>query len=64
LEEAPAPSWKKKPTWYLIAEGDHMILERTQRFVRTAAADHIPSLTMSGPVVNIVSEASQSTLTN
>jgi len=72
-EKAPAPSWKKKkPTWYLIAEEDHMILERTQRFmaermkatIRTAAADHIPSLTMPGPVVNIVLEASQSTLAN
>jgi hypothetical protein len=69
-EKAPAPSWKKKPTWYLIAEEDRMILERTQRFmaermkatIRTAAADHIPSLTMPAPVVNIVLEASQSTL--
>jgi hypothetical protein len=40
---------QKKPTWYLIAEEDRMILERTQRFmaermkaaVRAAAADHI-----------------------
>jgi hypothetical protein len=49
-----------------------MILERTQRFmaermkatIRTAAADHIPSLTMPEPVVSIVLEASQSTLAN
>jgi hypothetical protein len=69
-EKAPAPSWKKKPTWYLVAEEDHMILERTQRFmaermkatIRTAAADHIPSLAMPAAVVNIVLEASQSTL--
>jgi len=69
-EKAPAPFWKKKPTWYLIAEEDRMILERTQRFmaermkttIRTAAADHIPSLTMPVPVVNIVLEATQSTL--
>jgi pimeloyl-ACP methyl ester carboxylesterase len=69
-EKAPAPSWKKKPTWFLIAEEDRMILERTQRFmaermkatIRTAAADHIPSLTMPGPVVNIILEAALSTL--
>src|SRR5246500_387990 len=24
-EPAPAPSWKKKPTWYLLAEEDRMI---------------------------------------
>lgn len=71
-EKAPAPTWKKKPTWYLIAEEDHMILEKTQRFmaermkatIRTAHADHIPSLTMPKPVVDIVLEAAQSTLTN
>ena len=72
LEKAPAPTWKKKPTWYLIAEEDHMILEKTQRFmadrmkatIRTAHADHIPSLTMPKPVIEIVLEAAQSTLKN
>jgi hypothetical protein len=32
-EKAPAPAWKKKPSWYLIADEDHMILEKTQRFM-------------------------------
>ncbi|WP_429629661.1 alpha/beta hydrolase [Tunturiibacter psychrotolerans] len=70
LEKASAPAWKKKPTWFLIAEEDHMILEKTQRFmaermkatIRTAKADHIPSLTMPKPVIDIVLEAAASTL--
>jgi pimeloyl-ACP methyl ester carboxylesterase len=70
-EKAPAPAWKTKPTWYLIAEEDRMIPEKTQRFmaermkatIRTAAADHTPSLTMPKPVVQIVLEAAHATLT-
>jgi pimeloyl-ACP methyl ester carboxylesterase len=70
VEKAPAPTWKKKPTWYLIAEQDHMILEKTQQFmaermkatIRTAHADHIPSLTMPKPVIEIVLEAAEATL--
>jgi pimeloyl-ACP methyl ester carboxylesterase len=70
VEKAPAPAWKSKPTWFLIAEEDRMILEKTQRFmaermkatIRTAPADHIPSLTMPKPVVEIVLEAATSTL--
>jgi pimeloyl-ACP methyl ester carboxylesterase len=70
VEKAPVPAWKKKPTWYLIAEEDRMILEKTQRFmaermkatIRTIQADHIPSLTMPKPVIDIVLEAATSTL--
>jgi hypothetical protein len=70
LEKAPAPAWKSKPTWFLIAEEDRMILEKTQRFmaermkatIRTAQADHIPALTMPRSVVEIVLEAAKSTL--
>ena len=69
-EKVPAPAWKAKPTWYLIAEGDRMIPEGTQRFmaermkatIRTAAADHTPSVTMPKPVVEIVLEAAHATL--
>lgn len=70
LERAPAPAWKKKPTWFLIAEDDHMILEKTQRFmaermgatIRTAGADHVPSLTMPKPVIEIILEAAAATM--
>jgi pimeloyl-ACP methyl ester carboxylesterase len=70
VEKAPAPAWRKKPAWYLIAEEDHMILEKTQRFmaermkatIKTAKSDHIPSLTMPKPVIEIVLDAATSTL--
>ncbi len=69
-EKAPAPAWKKKPTWFLIAEEDRMIPEKTQRFMaermnattRIAHSDHTPSLTLPGPVVDIVLEAAEATL--
>jgi pimeloyl-ACP methyl ester carboxylesterase len=32
-EPAPAPAWKSKPTWYLLAEEDRMINPKTQRFM-------------------------------
>jgi pimeloyl-ACP methyl ester carboxylesterase len=70
LEKSPSPAWRKKPTWFLIAEEDRMILEKTQRFmaermkakIRTVQADHIPSLTMPKPVIEIVLEAANATL--
>ena len=69
-EKAPVPAWKKKPSWFLIAEEDRMIPEKTQRFmaermkaiIKVAASDHTPSLTMPKPVVDIVLEAARSTL--
>jgi len=69
-EPVSTPAWKKKPAWFLIAHEDRMILEKTQRFmaermkatIRTAAADHIPSVTMPKPVVDIVLEAAKATL--
>jgi pimeloyl-ACP methyl ester carboxylesterase len=70
VEKASTPSWKTKPTWFLIAEEDRMILEETQRFmaermkatIRRTQADHIPSLTMPKPVIDIVVEAATATL--
>jgi hypothetical protein len=48
-----------------------MILEETQRFmaermratIQTTTADHIPSLTMPLPVIDIILEAAKATLT-
>lgn len=69
-EKVSVPAWKKKPTWFLIAEEDRMILEKTQRFmaermkatVRSCAADHAPSLTFPESVAEIVTEAARETL--
>ena len=69
-EPAPAPAWKTKPTWYLVAEEDRMINPRTQRFmaermkatVRSFAVDHTPLLTAPSKVVDIILEAAKATL--
>ena len=69
-EKAMAPTWKKKPTWFLIAQEDRMILEKTQRFmaermkamIHTAPADHTPSVTLPKLVVELVLEAAKTAL--
>ena len=50
---AGSPLWKKVPTWYLVAEHDHMIVPATQRFmadrmkakIKSLAVDHAPIVT-------------------
>lgn len=59
------PLWKEVPAWYLLAEQDHMIPEKTQRFVaermnaRISAypVDHVPSVTAPGLVEKMIVEA-------
>lgn len=68
-EPAPAPAWKSKPTWYLVAEQDRMINPKTQHFmaermkatVRSFAVDHTPLLTAPDKVVGIILEAAKAT---
>ncbi|WP_263415067.1 alpha/beta fold hydrolase [Terriglobus aquaticus] len=69
-EAAPAPAWKSKPTWYLVAEDDRMINPKTQRFmarrmnatVRSLLVDHTPLLTAPDSVVDIILEAARATI--
>jgi len=69
-EPAPAPAWKSKPTWYLLAEEDRMINPKTQHFmaermkatVRSFAVDHTPLLTAPEKVVEIILEAAKAKL--
>ncbi len=69
-EPAPAPAWKTKPAWYLVAEEDRMINPKTQHFmaermkatVRLFAVDHTPLLTAPDKVVDIILEAAKATL--
>src|SRR5260370_27067562 len=69
-EPAPAPAWKSKPAWYLVAEQDRMINPHTQHFMaermkatlRSFAVDHTPLLTAPDKVVDIILEAAQATL--
>lgn len=69
-EPAPAPEWKSKPTWYLLAEEDRMINPKTQQFmaermkatVRSFPVDHTPLLSAPDKVVDIILEAANATL--
>jgi pimeloyl-ACP methyl ester carboxylesterase len=59
------PLWRDRPSWFLIAEQDHMILRETQQFmaermkatVRSVAADHTPLITAPAAVAGIIQEA-------
>jgi pimeloyl-ACP methyl ester carboxylesterase len=59
------PLWKDRPTWFLVAEQDHMIVPETQRFIaqrmqaklRSHPVDHTPLVTAPNLVVNIIREA-------
>ena len=69
-EPVSKPTWKKKPSWYLVAEEDRMINPSTQRFmaermgaqVRAYQVDHTPSITAPEPVVEVILEAARSTV--
>src|ERR1700685_4235983 len=59
------PLWKDRPTWFLVAEQDRMIVEENHRFmaarmkarVRSHPVDHTPLVTAPSPVVDIIREA-------
>jgi pimeloyl-ACP methyl ester carboxylesterase len=69
-EPAPTPSWKTKPSWFLIAEEDRMINPKTQHFmadrmrakVHSHHVDHSPMYTEPNLVINIILEAARETL--
>jgi pimeloyl-ACP methyl ester carboxylesterase len=68
-EKAGAPAWKTKPSWYLIAEEDRMILQETQRFmadrmgatIRPHKVDHTPMYTAPELVVETILAAARET---
>src|SRR6201995_1235386 len=61
-EKAPKPSWKSKPSWFLVAEDDRMIARATQLFmatrmkarIRTHKVDHTPIFTAPEAVIEIL----------
>ena len=67
-EKAPRPTWKAKPSWYLVAEEDRMINPATQFFmaqrmgarIRKEKVDHTPLVTAPGPVIEVILEAAAS----
>jgi pimeloyl-ACP methyl ester carboxylesterase len=64
------PLWKDRPSWFLVAEHDHMIVRETQQFmaqrmnaqVRSYPVDHTPSVTAPNVVVDIIHEAIRETI--
>jgi pimeloyl-ACP methyl ester carboxylesterase len=69
-EPAPAPLWKSKPSWYLVAEEDRMINPKSQHFmadrmgatVRPHPVDHTPMYSEPAAVVDVILEAARKTL--
>ena len=61
----PRPLWKDRPSWFLVAEQDRMIIQDNQRFmaarmqarVRSHAVDHVPLVTAPSVVVEVLREA-------
>jgi pimeloyl-ACP methyl ester carboxylesterase len=61
------PLWRSVPAWYLIAEHDHMIPGKTQRFmaarmkahISAYPIDHLPSVTAPELVEKVIVEALQ-----
>jgi pimeloyl-ACP methyl ester carboxylesterase len=69
-EPVPAPEWRTKPSWFLIAEEDRMINPKTQHFMadrmgahtQSHRVDHSPMYTEPNLVVGIILEAAAETL--
>ncbi|MGC1087087.1 MAG: alpha/beta hydrolase [Candidatus Acidiferrum sp.] len=69
-EKAPAPGWRTKPSWFLLAEEDRMINPKTQQFmagrmhakVRAGRVDHSPMYTATDLVVGVILEAARESL--
>jgi pimeloyl-ACP methyl ester carboxylesterase len=69
-EPAPKPTWKTKPSWFLIAEEDRMINPKTQHFmadrmrakVHAKQVDHSPMYTEPNLVIDVILEAARETL--
>jgi pimeloyl-ACP methyl ester carboxylesterase len=59
------PLWRDRPSWYLVAEHDRMIVHENQLFmaermrtrVRSHPVDHAPMVTAPSVVVDIIREA-------
>jgi pimeloyl-ACP methyl ester carboxylesterase len=71
-EPAPAPLWKTKPSWFLIAEEDRMINPKTLHFmadrmhakIHSCPVDHSPMYTAPNLVINIILEAARESLSS
>jgi pimeloyl-ACP methyl ester carboxylesterase len=63
------PLWRDRPSWYLVAQEDRMIIHETQRFmsqrmrarVRSHPVDHAPMVTAPSVVLDIICTATAET---
>lgn len=66
-EPSPAPAWKVRPSWFLVAERDRMIDPDTQRFmadrmratIHPHAVDHTPMWSAPDVVVDVIADAAR-----
>jgi pimeloyl-ACP methyl ester carboxylesterase len=64
------PLWLDRPSWFLLAEADRMIVAGTQHFmaermkaeVRSYRVDHTPSVTAPNAVVDVILDAVRNTV--
>jgi pimeloyl-ACP methyl ester carboxylesterase len=69
-QTAPTPTWRTKPSWFLVAEEDRMINPKTQRFmaarmkatVHSYPVDHTPMYSDPQAVIDVILEAARETL--
>lgn len=69
-EKAPAPAWKSRRSWFLLAEEDRMIAPETQCYmaermgakIRRHHVDHTPMHTAPDVVIKVILEAARETL--
>jgi len=61
----PRPLWKDRPSWFLVAEQDRMIIQDNQRYMaarmqarmRSHPVDHAPIVTAPAVVLDVLREA-------
>ncbi|MDR6290719.1 pimeloyl-ACP methyl ester carboxylesterase [Inquilinus ginsengisoli] len=66
---AGRPLWRDRPSWFLVAEEDRMIVAETQRFMATrmgaqilaAPVDHSPMVTAPEIVLGVIADAARAT---
>ena len=69
-EPAATPTWKAKPTWFVVAEDDRMINPKTQHFManrmgaktHSYPVDHSPMISAPHVVMDVILEAAHETL--
>jgi len=69
-EPVSAPTWKTKPSWFLVAEEDRMINPKTQHFmadrmgakIHSYPVDHSPMISSPQVVIDVILEAAHETL--